>query len=161
MRLLCRAKSNIGPDDGGFQYALRQDELRGHPGVIASSIQWGDAVEGTARELLANAEDAGEDEQGNTPSDAKRFLADLLSDGPMRAGDVFKDAEQAGYTRRSIQRAANAIKVDRHKDGMRGGWIWKLPPKVPKTPEDAVDANKKPLAPSSPLAPSALLETEL
>ncbi len=141
-RLFCRAKSNIGPDDGGFVYDLHQDELQAHPGVFASAVLWGDAVEGAARELLAVADAPGDDGEGNSLSDARRFLADLLEDGPLRAGEIFKDADQAGYSKRSIQRAANAINIERHKDGMKGGWTWRLPPpKVPNIPEGAVDAS--------------------
>ena len=135
VRLFCRAKSNIGPDDGGFEYDLHQAELQTHPGIFASAVLWGDAVEGEARELLATADATGDDGEGGSLSDAKRFLADLLENGPMRAGEVFKDADQAGYSKRSIQRAANTINVERHKDGMKGGWSWQLPPKVPSTPK--------------------------
>lgn len=161
VRLFCRAKSNIGADDGGFEYDLQQSELKTHPGVFASSVLWGDAVEGAARELLATADASGDDGEGGTLADAKRFLADLLSDGPMRAGDVFKNADQAGYSKRSIQRAGNTIKVERHKDGMRGGWSWRLPPKMPNTPEDAVDAKQNYLAPSAPSVASSTVEVEI
>ena len=60
----CRAKSNIGPDDGGFEYDLHQAELKTHPGIFASSVQWGEAVEGGARELLATADATGDDGEG-------------------------------------------------------------------------------------------------
>lgn len=161
VRLFCRAKSNIGPDDGGFEYDLHQAELKTHPGIFASSVLWGEAVEGAARELLATADATGDDGEGGTLADAKRFISDLLADGPMRAGEIFKDADQAGYSKRSIQRAANAIKVERHKDGMKGGWSWRLPPKMPSIPEGAVDASLKDLAPSAPSAASSLVEVEI
>jgi putative DNA primase/helicase len=127
VRLLCRAKSNIGPDDGGFEYNLDQAELKTHPGIFTSTVVWGTAVDGAARELLAKADATDGDGEGGTLTDAKRFLFDLLADGPIRAGEIFKDADQAGYSKRSIQRAANAIKIERHKDGMKGGWSWRLP----------------------------------
>lgn len=161
VRLFCRAKSNIGPDDGGFEYDLHQAELKARPGIFASSVLWGETVEGAARELLATADSTGDDGEGGTLADAKRFLADLLADGPMGAGEVFKDADQAGYSKRSIQRAANAIKVERHKDGMKGGWTWRLPAKMPSPPEGAVDARLKNLAPSAPSAPSRVVEVEI
>lgn len=160
VRLFCRAKSNIGPDDGGFEYDLHQAELKTHPGILASSVLWGEAVEGVARELLATADATGDDGE-STLADAKRFLADLLAAGPMRAAEVLKDADQAGYSKRSIQRAASAIKVGRHKDGMKGGWTWRLPPKMPNTAEDAVDAKQNSLAPSAPSAASSLVEVEI
>src|SRR5690606_15649155 len=33
-RIIVRAKSNIGPAGGGFEYALRQNELDEYPGVV-------------------------------------------------------------------------------------------------------------------------------
>lgn len=164
VRLFCRAKSNIGPDDGGFEYELHLTELKTHPGIFNSSVLWGKAVEGAARELLATADDTGEDGEGGTLADAKRFLSDLLADGPIRAGEILKDADQAGYSKRSIQRAANAIKVERRKDGMKGGWTWRLPPKMPNTLEDAEDAEDARinyLAPSAPSAAFSLVEVEI
>lgn len=50
-RVLARAKSNIGPDDGGIAYGLAQCEPL--PGIQASRIVWGEPVRGSARELLA------------------------------------------------------------------------------------------------------------
>jgi putative DNA primase/helicase len=161
VRLFCRAKSNIGPDDGGFEYDLHQAELKTHPGIFASSVLWGKAVEGAARELLATADATGDDGGGGIPADSKRFLAGLLAAGPMRAGDILKDADQAGYSKRSIQRAANALEIDRRKDGMKGGWTWQLPPKMPNTPEDAVDAEQKSLAPLALSAASSFVEVEI
>lgn len=161
VRLFCRAKSNIGPDDGGFEYDLHQAEPKTLPGIIASSVLWGNAVEGEARELLAIADASGDDGEGGTMADTKRFLADLLSDGPMRAKDVFRDADGAGYSKRSIQRAAKGLGVDRRKDGMRGGWVWTLPAKMTAFPEDAEDARTKSLAPTAPSAASSLVEVEI
>lgn len=37
VRLLPRAKSNIGPDTGGFEYILHEAELPQHPGIRALS----------------------------------------------------------------------------------------------------------------------------
>jgi putative DNA primase/helicase len=45
-RVLARSKSNIGPDDGGFRYYLEKREAL--PGIEASCIAWGEAVNGTA-----------------------------------------------------------------------------------------------------------------
>lgn len=147
-RILCRAKSNIGPDDGGFYYTLTQLEVVEHQGLFASHVSWGEKLDGSARNLLSEADEASGDD--GSPSGAKQFLHDLLLDGPVRAGEVFKDADQAGYSKRTIQRAADALGVERNKDGMRGGWTWRLPPKVPKISEDAKDARQVLLAPSAP-----------
>jgi len=55
-RILVRAKSNIGSDSGGFEYELRQDYLPDYPDIESSYVLWGNAVEGSARDILAEAE---------------------------------------------------------------------------------------------------------
>lgn len=122
-RVMLRAKSNIGPDGGGFVYDLQQGELLEHPGIEASSVLWGEAIHGTARELLAEAEQR-DDEHG---SDAASFLRDLLAYGPCSAKDVYKEAESAGYSRDTMKRAKSRIGVEAIKQGMAGGWVWRLP----------------------------------
>jgi putative DNA primase/helicase len=139
VRVLCRAKSNVGPDDGAFEYDLRQAELKTHPGVFSIAVLWGRAIEGTARELLAEAE-ADQDDVGSTLEEAKRFLADLLADGPLTANEIKRDADSAGYSWRTIHRAADKLGVEKRKEGGTFGgrgavWRWYLPNKP--TTQDA------------------------
>jgi putative DNA primase/helicase len=61
-RILMRAKSNIGPDDGGFTYELQLTPMREQPDIIASVVSWGDVVTGNAREILAEAEAVRDDD---------------------------------------------------------------------------------------------------
>lgn len=123
-RLLCRTKSNIGADHGGVKYDLLEKETNG--GIFASYAAWGEVVEGAARELLAQA-DAQDDDSQSERSDAKRFLLDLLSDGPITAKQVTADCEGAGHAKRTIERAAKDLRIVREKTGMKGGWVWRLP----------------------------------
>jgi hypothetical protein len=125
-RLMLRAKSNIGPDEDGFVYELQQGELPGYSGVSVSSVQWREAVHGSARELLAGAEQPSSSHDG----DAASFLRDLLADGEMSSNDVYEQAEAAGYSIGSMKRVANQIGVKKNKQGMRGGWRWRLLPKI-------------------------------
>jgi putative DNA primase/helicase len=55
-RIFCRAKSNIGPDSGGWEYQLDLAGVPGAPGVTAVWLRWGAVLEGSARDLLAEAE---------------------------------------------------------------------------------------------------------
>jgi hypothetical protein len=121
--MLARAKSNIGPDGGGFTYAFEQITLPDHDGITASRIAWGTSVDGTARELLAepesNAMDIGDD-------DAACFLRDLLASGSRPAREVFREAEGAGYSRDQMKRAKRKLGIAAVKVGLDGGWVWKL-----------------------------------
>lgn len=137
VRLFCRAKSNIGPDDSGFEYDLQQGELETHPGIFASSVLWGASVEGAARELLATADATGDDGEGGTLADAKRFLTDLLADGPLPTKTIKADADGAGHSWTTIRRAQKALEIEAFKAGMKGGWEWALPRRCSENPEDA------------------------
>jgi len=137
VRIFLRAKSNIGPDDGGFEYDLHQGELDTHPGIFSSSVLWGNTLEGGARELLATADATSDDGEGGSLADAKTFLADLLADGPLPNKEIRADADGAGYPWGSIRRAQKALGVEAFKDGMKGCWKWKLPRRCTEGAEDA------------------------
>ncbi|MEP6601374.1 MAG: AAA family ATPase, partial [Nitrospirota bacterium] len=145
-RMLARAKSNIGPDTGGFSYDLDYQDLPGFEGVSASKVIWGQAIDGTARELLAEAEADGQ--QGGSQPTPRDFLARLLQNGPKLAKNVFDEANAYGYNQRQMQNAASSLGVDRNKLGMGDGWEWHLSPKIPNAAEDTEDTEQNCVAPS-------------
>ena len=123
-RFLARAKSNIGPDGGGFVYDLQQGELPGFPGVAASSVLWGAALEGTARELLADAEQ--QDDEAGEQRDAADWLRDVLGYGPMPVKDVKRQADECGFAWRSVQRAMRRAGVESRRGGFGQPATWRL-----------------------------------
>jgi len=127
VRVFCRAKSNIGPDSGGFEYNLHQGELKEYQGIVASSVMWGGALEGTARDLLATAEATGGDGESGAMAEAKRYLIDMLSQSSVPVKELKADSTDAGHSWATIKRAASELKVEKQKDGMNGGWVWRLP----------------------------------
>ena len=155
-RIMARAKSNIGPDDGGFEYTIEQVEVEGHPGIQASRIAWGAAVEGTARELLTEPDDqAGDDSDSKPEPDAEDFLRELLADGlPTPSASIKAAAREGGHPWRTLHRAAKRIGVRIRKGGMTDGWYWCLP-KMPNPPEGAEAVSNSELTCSAPSAPSA------
>lgn len=72
--MLARAKSNIGADDGGFQYTL---ELAMSEEIEASVVRWGAPLEGSARELLGNYEPIAD----SPINDAAEWLRSMLEGG--------------------------------------------------------------------------------
>jgi putative DNA primase/helicase len=121
-RVLLRAKSNIGPDGGGFAYDLRQEPLPDYPDIETSRVIWGDAIEGTAREVLADAEAQGEDAEERR--DAVSWLRELLSGGELPVNEVKRQADDAGHAWRTVQRAMRAAGVESKRSGFgeRGKW---------------------------------------
>lgn len=123
-RILARGKSNIGPDDGGFEYHIEQGEPI--PGIRASYVMWGESVEGTARELLAEP-DAGSDADGDSSAkaEAEEFLIELLKDGPSPTKHVEAQAKEAGISWRTVRRASDALGIKKRK--LQGAWYWDRP----------------------------------
>lgn len=133
-RVLMRAKSNIGPDGGGFGYDLEQIECPGNPGLFASRVLWGEVIDGSARDILGQAEaDSGD---GGALSEAKEFLQTVLSNGPVPAKTVEAEAKDAGIKQATLRRAKDAMGIKPEKSGFSNGWVWTLP-RSPKVLEDA------------------------
>lgn len=124
-RILARGKSNIGPDDGGFEYHLAQ--VQALPGIDASRIEWGRAVQGSARELLTSPD--GQDGNGEDKSAidaATDFVRQVLAYGLTPSKAVKENATDAGVSWASVRRAADSLRVIKTK-GAGGAWYWKLP----------------------------------
>lgn len=122
-RVLLRAKSNIGPDGGGFVYDVEQIKVPGHADIEASRILWGAPIEGSARDILADVEASSEDDT----RDATGFLAELLAYGSRSAKEVYAEAESAGFSRDQMKRGKKKLGVVAVKRGMDSGWAWQLP----------------------------------
>ncbi|MEW8115277.1 MAG: AAA family ATPase [Candidatus Thiodiazotropha endolucinida] len=150
-RVYMRAKSNIGEDHGGFHYDLHQVELDKFPGVSTSQLLWGEAIDGTARELLAETETADDSEHKSAMDEAMKFLTDLLGDGPVLSKEIKKDVEQAGLSWATVKRAKKSLGIEAHKDGMNGKWSWSLPPKGLKNPEGSHTNCMGPFGENEPL----------
>jgi hypothetical protein len=111
-------------------------------------------LDGTARELLADAERQDDGAGG----DAVVFLRELLAQGPQAAKDIYRDAEAAGYSRDAMKRAKARIGAEAVKQSMSGGWVWILPePEGSKTSlEGREESGQRSVLPSHSSANSPL-----
>lgn len=109
-------KNNIGCDKIGFSYHIEGRTL--DQGIETSLIVWGDTpVE--ARKILFP-------EKKNQTNGAKDFLLEQLSNGAKPVAEIMDQAEGLGYSKGTIQRAAQKLGVKRKKGGMKTGWLWSL-----------------------------------
>lgn len=133
-RILARGKSNIGRDDGGFRYDLEVMEIQ--PGVEATAVLWGEAVEGSAREILGQAETLEDPEERSAWQEARDFLLEVLDTGPRKASDVQKEARAAGITDKSLRTARERLGITpvKERNFAHGAWVWKLPKKAGNHP---------------------------
>lgn len=147
-RRLVRAKSNIGPDGGGFEFDIEHANLPDRPGLSASRVVWHSALAGTARDLLAEVEK--EPEQAHPiRDDAKQFLLELLAEGPMLVCDVQAEAQSAGHAWATVRRAKDELGLvsRRDKGSRRGPWRWCLPDQAAPEGPDGLGAHDKVLTP--------------
>ena len=125
-RMFIMAKNNLGPTLGGFGYSIVGAALMEDQRIIASRIVWGERLEGTARDLLAEAEDNGKDDTGKAAS-AQAFLFAALKDGERPQTDVADEGGALGFSATRIFRASKTIHVIKRKEDFSGRWMWKLP----------------------------------
>jgi hypothetical protein len=64
------------------------------------------------------------------------FLQSAFAAGPVLAGDIKRQASEAGITAKALRMAKDALGIKPEKTGMQGGWLWTLP-KMPSDHEDA------------------------
>lgn len=123
-RILARGKSNIGPDDGGFEYLI--DQVDALPGIQASRIAWGKAVEGSARELLTDPAESDSNDSINTNEAVELLRAELTADCWTPHDKATKPLKDAGFTKKQIWTASNKLGVNRKKGGVNDGWYLRL-----------------------------------
>jgi putative DNA primase/helicase len=122
-RRLVRAKSNLGPDTGGFEYTLFLAPVPGQE-FNAQRVEWGEILEGSARELMACEQP---DDSGDALEDAEEFLLDILRDGAVATKEIKTAAAAHGHRWRTVERAKGTLGIMATKDGFAGGWAWKPP----------------------------------
>ena len=125
-RALMRVKVSNGPDWGGFDYKLDQRPLENYPAIEAQRVLWGDAVEGSARELLAQFEAK---PVGVKARQTVLFLTAALANGPRLAAEVIAEAAKAGIAERTLRYAFKGIggAPERHGKGRDHFVVWELP----------------------------------
>lgn len=127
LRVLARAKSNIGTDEGGVSYTIQAVEIETSGGAIETThVVWGEAIRGTAREILGDVEATGEESGRSEIEEACDFLRDLLAKGPVPTKQIKADASGAGHSWATVRRAQKMIGAEAKKQGMEGGWVWQL-----------------------------------
>lgn len=126
-RVFIRAKSNIGPDDGGYGYDLEQVELSAWPGVYASRVVWAESITGSATDILTQAETPDSDEDG-AMAEAMEFVGQMMEGGPVPARTIQAAAREAGVSSRTLARAKKRMGIlSERVQGSATAWQWVRP----------------------------------
>jgi RecA-family ATPase len=121
--LLLHAKNNLSAPPAGLAYKVQSHVLE--PSMIETSRVVFDGAH-----VAVSADEAIQKDRGwKSPErdSAAEFLQELLSKGPMKQVDVEDAVEGSFHSWRTIRRAAEQLGVTKKKDGMAGGWVWRLP----------------------------------
>ena len=88
---------------------------------------WGQAVKGSARELLTEPDNREAGEHDSSALDAaKDFLLELLAEGELPQKQIENDAKGAGHSWRTVRRAKDELGVKSVKSKLDKCWYWKL-----------------------------------
>lgn len=134
-RLFLPMKNNLGPDATGLAFRIEGATVPSPAGSLATSrVSWEpDPVSVTADEVMSQSSNP---EEMSALTEATDWLMEVLASGPLSRKDVEAQAREAGIAWRTVRRAADTLRVEKTKAGMKAGWTWSLPPKAAKTTED-------------------------
>jgi hypothetical protein len=123
MRVLWHFKSNLGP----LAPSLLFEPVAADDGGVR--IEWRGECECSASELLASPRS-----DGSVRDEARRFLVDLLTDGPVEQRAVEQHAAARGLSWRTIERAKADLSVISLRKGFGLGSLvsWELPSPEPE-----------------------------
>jgi hypothetical protein len=133
-RFFLPLKNNIGPDSSGLAFRIEGATVQSSAGPVQTSrVVWeAQPVTTTADEVMR----AQTPEHGSALREAEEWLRKTLNE-PTSASDVFRMAEAAGISEKTLRRASGALGIVKQKAGINTGWVWSLPPKMAKPAEDA------------------------
>lgn len=134
-RLLVKAKNNLAPDVKALSYAIRAvhagNDHRDGRDIYAPRIEWGhEHVEISATQAMRA--DANGTAATNPRKEAKAFLANLLANGPMLQKDIEEAVKGENFSMPTVKNAKKEMGIISEKDGLKGGWVWRLPEAKPE-----------------------------
>ena len=126
MRVLARAKSNIGTDEGGVSYTIEPCDIE--DGIETTRVQWGDVIEGSAREILGDVEACDEERLDDSDNPAEG-LRRILSSGPLPSREAQRLMAVNGYTPKQTRKARENLSITTARTGYGAEMVstWSLP----------------------------------
>ena len=102
------------------------------PGSHVARVVWDGESQWTANELLREA--ASGATSRSLLAEAREWLCAALADGPRSAGDILREARDAGIGRNILYAARKIEGVQIGKERVAGGrWVWSYPARAWRT----------------------------
>ncbi|GEM_PF-1601300 len=127
--VLVRAKSNLGPTDGGHAFTINSVRLGAENGIAdTTGLKW------DAQDLVGDPETIVRAAESNAAAEAElaaevEFVSDLLAGGPVQANEAISSGQAQGYTSENLRKALAELggKSKKGPGSSRGAWYWELP----------------------------------
>ncbi|WP_114968224.1 AAA family ATPase [Rhodoferax ferrireducens] len=115
--VLVRAKSNIGPDDGGFEYQIQSASFQSQGQTFHSSkVVWNTTpLQGSAKDIIRWAETGSVPESSSAVELAGRFLLEHLAGGGLSFTAIEQLAQAACVPMSAIKRAKAVLGIRSQK----------------------------------------------
>ena len=122
-RIFLRAKSNIGGDDGGFEYEL--EKCLTHNQIETTKVSWGKYIDGSATDLLTDTDSSSQDAG---VKGCVNYLENLLTEGAVPVTEIFSICKDAGFSDSTVKRSKTKMNLLALKKGFAKGsyWTWEL-----------------------------------
>jgi len=144
--LLSSVKASTSKKPPTIGYRIEGVTLPGLTPIGTSRIVWDGESTWTADALASHAMNT---EERPRADEAQDWLRDALGDGPKTAKDLFRAADAEGIPRRTLQRAADVLKVSKARKGFGEGSLWALP----NVDDGLIRAKEPSFVPSNSMAP--------
>jgi hypothetical protein len=131
--VLVRAKGSIVNTDGGYGYSIQNVDVEDGQGNTfqTSKIVWHGVIDGTARQILLDAESTKSPEAASAIEKAINFLNDVLKNGKIKTEDLEAMARKENISKSTLARARKTLGVNSKKLAGNQNWCC-LPPEIPK-----------------------------
>lgn len=120
-RVLSVVKCNLAKQAPSVRLRVVQSETG------TGCIEWGESCAITADQLVSEPEPQ---KRGGKLDAAKEFLLDSLKGGPRKQTELIAEAEEAGISESTLNRAKGDLGIKPQKSGFSGVsvcWLWELP----------------------------------
>lgn len=127
--VLVRAKSNIGPTDGGHAFAIESVCLEAENGIAdATALKWDTQDLVGDPEAIVRAAELNSAPVEDELAAELEFVGDLLRGGPVLANEAIGSGQAQGYTSENLRKALAELggKSTKEPGYSRGPWYWVL-----------------------------------
>jgi KaiC/GvpD/RAD55 family RecA-like ATPase len=121
LRVMAPHKSNLAEKQPSLQYVIKGWAIDENIG----RVEWRGITEHDANSL---ATDNLSPHEKTRLEEAKEFLYEELKDAPMWARQIYRDSNDAGIAKRTLDSAKSVMRIRSEKVGTEG-WMWSLPDK--------------------------------